>query len=227
MKSSISPKPLWSLAVGVALALSAMTIAAQNSAAFTATPAAHTTSPAASSVSQKAGQLSLGVADVLKLSQAKVADDTIIAFISNSGKSYGLNAEQLFYLRQQGVAEPVLRAMLNKPSAQLAVPMPIAPTAHTANSTAGTKKPVSRDDSTPVKGATLLMSSTAKTEPVPTKVQTIPVTPYYYPYHYWYPPVSFSFGWGGVWGWGYHGGGYHAGGGYHGGGGHGGGSSHH
>ena len=34
-------------------------------------------------------QLSYGVSDILKLSQAKTGDDTIIAYIHNTGNSYG------------------------------------------------------------------------------------------------------------------------------------------
>ena len=230
MKTRTSSRPVRALAVGTALVLSALTVAAKDATTVITKPAASATSTGV--------QLSFGVAEVLKLSQAKVADDTILAFIRNSGNRYGLSAEQIVYLRQQGVSEAVLKAMLNRPGAKLAVTMPTTPTVPPAASTASTK-PVSRGDSTPVKGATLLMSLTANTEPVATKVQSVPVKtyyyapyyygpPYYYPYFYYgYPPVSFSFGWGGGWGWGYHGGGYHGGGDYHGGGGHGRGGSHH
>jgi hypothetical protein len=67
--------------------------------------------------------------------------------------------------------------------------------------------------------ATTGSGSTATVAPTVTYVQTVPDTTYYYqpyyyqPYYYpdyaWYPPVSFSFGWG--WGGGWHGGGWHGG----------------
>src|SRR5215831_9685058 len=60
--------------------------------------------------------LSSGAAEIMKLSQAKVSDDTIIAYIRNAEKSFYLNADQILYLRQQGVSETVITAMLNKPA---------------------------------------------------------------------------------------------------------------
>ena len=47
--------------------------------------------------------------------KANVGDETIIAYIKNSGNSYGLNADQIIYLRQQGVSDAVVRTMLNQP----------------------------------------------------------------------------------------------------------------
>ena len=38
-----------------------------------------------------------------------------MAYIKNSGNSYGLNADQIIYLRQQGVSDAVITAMLNQP----------------------------------------------------------------------------------------------------------------
>ena len=163
------------------LVLSVATAAAQNS-------------PAASqAVNSPVPQLAYGVPQVLQLTQAKVNDDTIIAYIKNSGNSYGLNADQIIYLRQQGVSDAVLTAMLTQPKAAVSAPAP-QPAASTAYA-----EP----------------SSTATVAPAVTYVQTVPATvyytqPYYYPAYGWYPPVSFSFGWG--WGGGWHGGGWHGGG---------------
>jgi len=46
-------------------------------------------------VSASAPQLSSGVTEVLRLAQAKVGNDTIIAYIKNSGIGYSLNADQI------------------------------------------------------------------------------------------------------------------------------------
>jgi hypothetical protein len=86
---------------------SGTTAQAQDSSATNAMPPA---APAAS-----APHLTYGVPQILKLAQADVGDDTIIAYIKNSGNSYGLNAEQILYLRQQGVSDPVITTMLNQP----------------------------------------------------------------------------------------------------------------
>ena len=178
------------------LALSASTALAQDSSAK------NTVQPAA--VNAPVPQLSYGMSQIMQLAQAKVSDDTIIAYIKNSGNIFGLDANQIIYLRQQGISDAVITTMLNQPRPAVAVatpttlaPQPVASTAYSG----------------PV--------STATVAPTVTYVQTVPDTtyyyqPYYYPAYAWYPPVSFSFGWGGWYGGGWHGGGH--GGGWHGGG---------
>jgi len=187
------------------LALSASTTRAQNSTATT------TAQPAA--VNAPVTPLAYGVPQIVQLAQAKVGDNTIIAYIKNTGNSYGLNADQIIYLRQQGLSDAVITTMLNQPRPGVAVATPTTPAPQPVASTAY-RGPV----------------STATIAPTVTYVQTVPDTtyyyqpyyqPYYYPAYAWYPPVSFSFGWGGWWGGGWHGGGWHGGGyggGWHGGG---------
>jgi hypothetical protein len=195
MKTNHWQKMLAVLAVA-GLALSASTTLAQNLTATT------TAQPAA--VNAPVPQLSGGVPQILQLAQAKVSDDTIIAYVKNSGNSYGLDANQIIYLRQQGISDAVITTMLNQPRPAVAVATPTTPAPQPVASTAY---------SGPV--------STATVAPTVTYVQTVPDTTYYYqpyyqPYYYpaygWYPPVSFSFGWGGGWGGGGHGGGWHGGG---------------
>jgi hypothetical protein len=175
------------------LALSASTVLAQDSSAK------NTVQPAA--VNASVPQLTYGVSEILKLAQAKIGDDTIIAYIKNSRNSYGLDANQIIYLRQQGISDAVVTAMLNQPAPGLAVATPTSPA----------PQPVAASTATTASG------STATVAPTVTYVQTMPDTTYYYqPYYYpaypWYPPVTFSFGWG--WGGGWHGGGWHGGGGH-------------
>lgn len=183
-----------------------------------------------------APQLSYGVAQVMKLEQAKVGDGTIIAYISNSGNTYPLDANQIIYLRQQGVSDTVLTTMLAQPkayaaSANLSAPTPATP-------------PPPAADPAPVAGTPPVAVATAA--PSVTYVQTAPTVysyPDYYPaYNYygyygwphpWFPWIGLGWGWwGGGWHWGgggwhggvaWHGGGWggsHGGGGWHGGGGH-------
>ena len=183
--------------VATGLTLSGTTALAQGSPAATTVPSA---------ASMPVPQLSYGVPQILQLAQAKVGDATIIAYIRNAGNSYGLNADQIIYLRQQGVSDAVITTMLNQPRAGVAIATPTTPA--------------------PPPGASPDYSgqvSTAVVAPTVTYVQTVPDTtyyyqphyqPYYYPTYAWYPPVSFSFGWGG----GYYGGGWRGGygGGWHG-----------
>ena len=146
-------------------------------------PAANPAQPA--TVGAPAPQLTYGAAEIVKLAQAKVGDDTIITFINHSADGYGLNADQIIYLRQRGVSDAVLTAMLQHPGAQVAAAMPTAtaPVASTAYAEQG---------------------STATVAPSVSYVQAVPTTTYYYsqPSYLacaWFPPVSLSFAWGGGW----------------------------
>jgi hypothetical protein len=197
MKTRNFQKILTILAVA-GLAWSASTALAQNVRLLPATAATSTVPPAA--VNASVPQLCYGAAQIVQLVQAKVSDDTIIAYIKNSGNSYGLDANQIIYLRQQGVSEAVITMMLNQPKPAVATATPSMPAPQPADSTVSTAQ-----------------VSTATVAPTVTYVQTVPATPYdyYQPYYYpaygWYPPVALSFGWG--WG-----GGWRGGGGWHGGG---------
>jgi hypothetical protein len=155
--------------------------------------------------STAAPKLSYGVPEVLQLSQAKVSDGTIVTYIQNSGTIYALDASQIVYLKQQGVSDAVINAMLNQRSA-LASTQP----AQQNNSQTASAQPnaVAQPTVTYVQSAP------------PSSVYVIPDTqtydynawlyqPYYYPYYYW-PPVTFSFGYWGGWHGGYHGG-FHGG----------------
>jgi hypothetical protein len=193
------------------LALSAMTVVAQNSSAAAAP------------------QLSYGVPQILQLAQAKVSDATIIAYIHNSGNSYGLDADQIIYLRQQGISDNVLTVMLSQPK-----PAPAAPPVAQSDNT----QPV-QTSTAYVQPATTYVQPTTYVQAVPSSTvyvmpnsQPVYYNTYaqpYYPSYSYFPSVSLAFAFGGssyhggyYYG-GYHGGGY-GGGGYHGGGGYGGGS---
>jgi hypothetical protein len=179
-------------------------------------------------------QLGYGASQILRLAQAKVGDDTIMAYIQNSGNSYALSADQIIYLRQQGVSSGVIATMLNQPRTGVAAAPPPTYASDTTSYTA---------TAAPAYTASAAPAYTATAAPTVTYVQTAPATTYYYPpayYPYYYPSyygcypgLSLSFGWGGCYGGGgyyggcgygsgyygsgYHGGGYY-GGGYHGGG---------
>ena len=57
-------------------------------------------------------QLSYGVSQIIQLSQAKVSENTIVNYIQNSGTIFALKADEIVYLKQQGVSDPVLNTML-------------------------------------------------------------------------------------------------------------------
>src|SRR5690242_13224803 len=59
-----------------------------------------------------ATQWSAEVADVVKLVKAKVDERTIVAFVTHTDREYKLDAEAIVELKQQGVSDAVLTAML-------------------------------------------------------------------------------------------------------------------
>jgi hypothetical protein len=200
------------IAAGAALAFTAGNVAAQDSTATTAQPAA---------ASQPAPQLSYGVPQVLQLEQAKISDGVIVSYIQNSGTIYSLKADEIVYLKQQGVSDNVLNAMLNQRSRLTGSTEPATTTASPTTASTQTYAPAAPAPT---------VTYDQPTAP-PSTVYVIPDTqtyqydtyyysayPYYsYPYYggyYGWPGVSLSFGWGG-----YYGGGYRGGGGFRGGGG--------
>lgn len=71
-----------------------------------------------------------GAADVLKLEQAGFGDSTILAYVNNSDQSYSLNASQILYLKEHGVSDAVITAMLAREpagSGVSTVPTPTTP----------------------------------------------------------------------------------------------------
>jgi len=219
MKTRTSSGLFLTVTITAVLVLAARNVPAQDS----TTPNVAQTAAGSGS----APQLSYGVPQVLQLSQAKIGDNTIVAYIQNSGTIYSLNASEIVYLKQQGVSDAVITTMLNQ---RQRVTQAAAQTAPQAPATATTSQPGGAE------------TSTAVAQPTVTYVQTVPSStvyvipdtqtyqyynnyyqPYYYPYYggWFYPPVSFSFGFGGGWHGGYYRGGWGGGyrGGYHGGGG--------
>jgi hypothetical protein len=53
--------------------------------------------------------------EIVRLTQAHMADDVIVSYIKGSGKTYTLSADALLYLDRQGVSQTVLNAMLGNP----------------------------------------------------------------------------------------------------------------
>jgi hypothetical protein len=183
-------KPLLTMIALAALAWGANIAQAQSSP--TATTSTGTAQPVAAA--QAAPQLSYGVPEILQLNQAKVGDSVIINYIQNSGNNYGLNAAQIIYLRQQGISESVINAMLTQRS-QSAPAAPVA-TASSSDSSAAYSSQTSTAAAQPT--TTYVQSDPSSTVYVvpstPTYYYSYPY-PYYYPYYYGWPAVSLSFGW--------------------------------
>jgi len=61
--------------------------------------------------------ISPGVAEVMRLAEAVTTDEVILAYIQNSGSTFNLNADQILFLRDNGLSTPVITAMLNRDNA--------------------------------------------------------------------------------------------------------------
>jgi hypothetical protein len=185
-------------------------------------------------INSPAPQLAYGVPQILQMAQANVGNDTIVAYIKNSGSSYGLNADQIIYLKQQGLSNDVITAMLSQPKPGVlastpatSAPQPVASTTSTGTADATPLYSPSQSDPIPAAQASTQPVPAATAAPTVTYVLTVPspasyyyAQPYCYPSYYYpsyacYPPVSLSFAWGNGWHGGYYGGYY---GGWHGGG---------
>ncbi len=182
--------------------------AARNVAAQDANASAAQTTPV---------QLSYGVSQIVQLSKANVSEGTIVNYIQNSGNAYGLDANQIVYLKQQGVSDNVINVMLNQPRP---VATPNYSTASSASATAVVAQP--SVDYAPAPASTVYVIPDTQTYNYYAYGYRPYSGGYYYPcyrpVYYSYPGVSLSFGFGGGyrggWGGGYRGG-YHGGGGWH------------
>jgi hypothetical protein len=231
MKNRISYKRVVALVVMVLFSQTAPVLLAQDSTPLPAS--AEAVAPASASETHPV-QLSPGVPDVLKLGRAHVGDEAILAFISNSGRTYHLSVSEILYLREQGVSDQVVTAMLNsrqnaaatiaqaapQPVAQ---PAPTGPTADWVNSSPqpAPTAPQPAPATTQFAPAYVAAAAPVYAQPSPVYVYPAPSYEYYdgWPYYWGYPSVSLGFGFGrgyyGGYHGGYHGGGYHGGGGGH------------
>jgi len=216
MKTRTASSLFLVLTITAVLALAARNVAAQDSLSGSA---AQTASP----------QLSYGVSEIVQLSKANVSEGTIVSYIQNAGSSYGLDANQIVYLKQQGVSDAVINTMLDQHPQAAPAPQPTYVVSAPATTV------VAQPAVTYVQPAPVYVPSST--------VYVIPDTqayrhntgyynsycgysPCYSPYTCYsggFPVVSFSVGFGGGyrggyshagWGGGYHGG-FHSG--YHGG----------
>jgi len=215
----------------VALAFAGLTAGAQEtngvqataSVAVTATPVEARSTAAAPAV-----QLSSGVADVLKLSQAHVGESTVVAYIQSSDRGYGaLSASEIAYLHDEGVSDVVVKAMLDKRKSLADANAQYAQTQQPTQAATPPSVWQTAPTSTAQSGQVTAPASTTYVQPAPSSsvsVYYVPNTPmfpghpdyYSYPYYYgpsygygyygygyrgyYGPTIGLSFGFGGRWG---------------------------
>jgi hypothetical protein len=105
MNSVMPSKLIATVAVMVLCSQVAPVLRAQDS---NSAPASAEAAAPASASETRPLQLSPGVPDILKLGRAHVGDEAILAFISNSGRTYHLSVSEILYLREQGVSDQVV-----------------------------------------------------------------------------------------------------------------------
>jgi hypothetical protein len=99
--------------ISLFLSVGAASLVALGATAETPVPAATSTSTPSATDSAPA-RLPYGVDDVLRLSRAQVGEDITLNYIQNSGTIYNLGANDVVYLRNEGVSEKVVKAMLDQ-----------------------------------------------------------------------------------------------------------------
>jgi hypothetical protein len=96
-----------------AAGLSAATVSyTSHLAAATPSPSADTNAPPTKVIAPAQVNLPPVLAEVLRLSDAGISDDVITAYIRNSANHYALDANQIVYLRDEGVSSTVLNALV-------------------------------------------------------------------------------------------------------------------
>lgn len=214
-----------------AVVLAAMSASAQTTNSTVASAATPEAAAPASAPEPASIKLPYGVEDVLKLNRAQISEDIILNYVQNSGTAYNLAPNDIVYLRNQGVSDRVVTAMLDQRK-RVAADMAAAQQATTAVAPTA-PAPIYPDTGVaaapsyaPTYEQPQYVQPQPEVQPAPSTVYVIPdpsVRYAYYGYPYYYsgpyygycgPVVSFGFGFGGGH---YHGGGFH-GGGFHGGG---------
>jgi hypothetical protein len=179
-------------------------------------------------------KLPYGVEDVLKLSQAQVGEDIIVNYVKSSGTIYSLSPADIVYLKNSGVSDRVINAMIDQRKlAVQAVPVQTQPTAPVISGAPSGEAVTAPPADHAVEAPLTPPASTVTVIPYP--AATAAYYGYYYPYPYYgyYPGVSFAFrfgpGYHGYYRYGHyghyghgsyavhgrHGGGWHGGGGHH------------
>jgi hypothetical protein len=116
--------------------------------------------------------------EIVKLTQAKMSDDVILAYIRNSGASYNLSADDILYLNSQGVSQPVISALLQSKSSAAPAPSP-APATTPSPVVAPTTPapPVSPSPGSPYPGQVSPYPGEAMTAPAPPPTTAPPPGP--------------------------------------------------
>lgn len=206
-----------STAAASLLLFTSMPVLAAEPAGTVQDPAATDAGP---SVTVAQPKLPYGVEDILKLSRAQVSEDVIVNFVQNSGTVYNLSSNDIVYLRQEGVSNTVINAMLEKRKKALDASQSQVASAPPAPAATAAPSP---DTATTAPNNPAPVYVQPPAQPAPSTVYVVPYPAasaayygYYQPYYGYYgpyyapyygPSISLGFRFGG--GWGGHWGGHH------------------
>ena len=96
------------------LTLTALPVLAADNPASSSSVTSSPPATAVSPVTAPAQKLPYGADDVVKLSRGKISDDIILTYVQTSGMIYDLKPGDIAYLKQQGVSDKVVSAMLDQ-----------------------------------------------------------------------------------------------------------------
>ena len=193
----------------------------------TPVPAPAPAQPAVTTGAAATVTLPYGVDDVLKLSHAQVSEDIIVNYVQNSGIAYNLLPKDLVYLKEQGVSDRVVNAMLDERKRVIAEAAAAAQTPPPAPAPAQSSDTISTASYAPT-----FSQPQNEVQTAPSTVYVIPSQPaysyYQAPYYgswggpyYYGPSIAVGFAFGGhsssCWHGGWHGSSWHSSGGWHGG----------
>jgi hypothetical protein len=164
----------WISQINQFLTVGAASLVALGATAQTTAPSATTTSAAPSSNAATA-RLPYGVDAVVKLSQEHISQAITLNYIQNSGTIYDLGPDDIVYLRNEGVSDNVINALLDQRQnvpLQVAVENTLQAQAAASVNVAAT---VNGDPGNIQAGAAYFPPPPVYVQPVPVYVQPDPV----------------------------------------------------
>jgi hypothetical protein len=145
-----------------------------------------TPTPTTSAPSQpKQHRISDAASVILKLKRGDVSEQVIVAYIENAKRNFDLSAEEIVYLKQEGVTDKIVTAALNH---HAKIPQPIV---SVPQQTAAAPAPV---PSQPTVVVAPPQTTYVQAAPPPVYVYSYPSYTYYdpFPYNYNYNPYRYS-----------------------------------
>jgi len=155
-----------------------------------------------------AANLPYGADEVVKLSRGQISDDLILSYVQNSGIAYSLSPDDIVRLRNEGVSDRVINSMLDQHNKAMEVAQRAAnpaPVYRDNGTDSASGYSASETAAAPVQGPVVeapLTPSGSSAYVIPYRPTTYSAYgyypyPYYSPYYYGGPVVSFRFGFGG------------------------------